>query len=1656
MKRPQFTPWIAPILACAAVFATVSLRPASVRADAPLPVLDAGLQRTLDFSDDEVEIFLPGEHQPGRLRQVLENKVLGATVLEDQTSHAVVKVAGGYDRGRVVAGTDPFRDAVPGVEVSPVLYVRGVPHHKYTRRVATTEILAILQDGTTADQLSQQTGALGVVPNPITNVARLKYASAYHALDAAKALAAAGVQVQPIFKVQYERKALNLPQDELFPDQWHLVNTGQQGGTAGVDVDVLPVWETNRGQGVIVGVIDDCLEVTHPDLRDNCPPVAALVHHDFNDNDDDPSPVIARGDGHGTCVSGLIAARQNNGTPNPNNGRLLGVSGVAPEATLYGLRGIGGPFSDAQIATAFTWAPGGVSVDITNNSWGPGGISLGGIDLLARAGLRDAATKGRNGRGTVTVFAAGNGRSETDDAGRFLPSASRYVVTVGAITATGVFSPYSNPGACLLVCAPGGGFGYFGADLRLTTTDVTGIGGFNPGAGDYSNTDYTRQMNGTSSATPVTSGVVALMLKANPLLGWRDVKEILASTARRIDPAAADWVIRPALGSNDPDRFFNEAHFKFNHDYGAGLVDAFSAVTRATSWKPLPAEISQTLSTTEPGTGTIIPDFNGPGQPVVPLIRTFDFSGKPNLRLEQIEVEVQITHPSRSDLEITLTSPSGVKSVLTPAFDPNGQPFDTNNDYKNIVFDDNGQLAVRPGGWTFSTTHHWGENSQGLWTLSVTDRARPGAIGRLIFSSVRMYGTNSGLERVAFDQQRASVNEPVGAPIIQPIIVRRFGPTTGSFSVDYQTTISSATAGSDYTAAAGTLNFADGETSKEIDITILDDTEPEDVEAINVVLSNLVDVDAGVSFGGVTLTTLDVIDSQTNAVTIVATDPIATETTLEDLPDTGEFTITRSKVTSTPLTVFYTINGTAREGSTPNDDFDPLPASGPFRVAVIPAFEASTKVIIKPRDDLQIEGSETVIATLAANGTDYSIGTPQTATVQILDNDRPVVQMVSVDDLAVEDPVPTNLASFQIKRSPATNLPLLVQLDFGGTQTLGTNYFLSYTDSFGNTVILQDPTSTNTVEIPAGEDTLTVFLTPKDDDFYQATKTVEISLRPNANYDFTFGFLTTVRMNIVDNDPFPDTKVPVATITGPANGARPEAGVMVELKGTATDTAVTGRIAQVSQVLYRVDGQGEFQQIFGFNPAPSVTFSKDVTAETIAGGFHTLEVVARDVDGNYSKTVATTFKRVKVHQLTVTPTTGGTVSGAKTTYEAGDTVKLTAIPASGSIFGGWSGDFTSSSKALSFTMPDSDVSVTANFAPNPFTADTAGVYSGLVQGAQFNLETSGYVTLTVGATGAVTGKLTTNGVVYSVKGEFLSNGTMIASVPRKNTTPLTLALVVDLSPSGTKRITGTMASPSFTAAIVADRAAYSKKVPAPSTVVKNYTILMPPANPIANTEQDPRGFGIGKIKIGTDGVVHFTGTLPDGTKASFNQALSKDNTWPLFLNPYKKKGVLLGNITIDPSQPTSDMNGTFDWYKPTSTKDLYFPLGFKVQDGVFVASIYTAPSTGTQALTGYAAGPGNSKVLLEEGSLLSSITKTTTFDTSNKVTATVVGEDKLAVQIVAAGGDFKGSFIHPVSDKKVTFTGILFQKREEAYAFFPGSSVPGINPQSGRVTLTKP
>jgi subtilisin-like proprotein convertase family protein len=239
----------------------------------------------------------------------------------------------------------------------------------------------------------------------------------------------------------------------------------------------------------------------------------------------------------------------------------------------------------------------------------------------------------------------------------------------------------------VLICAPSNG-----GSLGIFTTDNVGSSGYNslldPG-GQPNNQSYTNSFGGTSSATPLTSGIVALMLSANGNLGYRDVMEILATTAVKIDPTHPDWVQ-------------NGAGFDFANPYGAGMVNAAAAVARSLQWSNLPAVTSHSRTAT--GLPAAIPDASA-----TTVSRALDFATSPNLRVEHVEVVLTATHANRSDLEIAITSPSGTRSILNPI-----------RPRPNIVYtgDDDRNIGAPGNGWTFMSTHHWGENSSGTWTVT--------------------------------------------------------------------------------------------------------------------------------------------------------------------------------------------------------------------------------------------------------------------------------------------------------------------------------------------------------------------------------------------------------------------------------------------------------------------------------------------------------------------------------------------------------------------------------------------------------------------------------------------------------------------------------------------------------------------------------------------------------------------------------------------------------------------------------------------------------------------------------------------------------------------------------------------------------------------------
>ncbi|MBD3559009.1 proprotein convertase P-domain-containing protein, partial [Planktothrix sp. FACHB-1355] len=269
---------------------------------------------------------------------------------------------------------------------------------------------------------------------------------------------------------------------------------------------------------------------------------------------------------------------------------------------------------------------------------------------------------------------------------------SRYVIAVSAIDDNGKQSWYSEPGAPILVSAYSSG-----DDVGITTTDLLGNDGYN-GYPEYNN-DYTNGFGGTSSATPLVSGLIALMLEANPNLTWRDVQHILVETAEKNDPTDPGWTL-------------NGAGKDVNHKYGFGAIDAAVAVSAAASWTSVAPEVFATSGIVN--IGQAIPDNNLNG-----LTSTVNIGD--NINIEKVEVVFDAIHPYRGNLKVALVSPDGTESILAAPHNDSG------DNYNN---------------WVFSSARLWGESSLGEWTLKVTDEAG-GNVGTWNSWKLNVYGTGS-------------------------------------------------------------------------------------------------------------------------------------------------------------------------------------------------------------------------------------------------------------------------------------------------------------------------------------------------------------------------------------------------------------------------------------------------------------------------------------------------------------------------------------------------------------------------------------------------------------------------------------------------------------------------------------------------------------------------------------------------------------------------------------------------------------------------------------------------------------------------------------------------------------------------------------------------
>ena len=462
--------------------------------------------------------------------------------------------------------------------------------------------------------------------------------------------------------------------DPLYGCQWHLNNTGRNAGAAaGEDINVSEVWSGgNLGAEVSIAIVDDGIHAGHVDLTDS---VDAARNHDYTGNGAAHTPPHA----HGTQMAGIVAAR----------GNALGVRGVAPQAKVYGYNLALDP-TLANMADATTREMATTAVSL--NGWGlADGPGLDFAGALWEAAVESGISSGFGGNGVFYVFPAGNGAQLGDHANLSEFANHHGVTAVCAVNDQGVRAGYSERGDNLWVCGPSG---------DTPRNRRPGIATTEP----YDR--YTQEAGGTGAAAAAVAGVAALVRKANPALTWRDVKLILAASARKNHPTNQSWSAGALKYGSDSERYH------FNRSYGFGVVDAKAAVDLAVGWTAPPA-LRTVEAASDGNLDLAIPRSAAYAESTVSVGPGVDF-------VEYVEVEAVMRHAAFRDVDIELVSPSGAVSRLAE-YGASAPP-----------------EAIR-GGVRLGTARHLGEDPSGTWTLRVRDGAA-GNDGVLLSWSLTIHG----------------------------------------------------------------------------------------------------------------------------------------------------------------------------------------------------------------------------------------------------------------------------------------------------------------------------------------------------------------------------------------------------------------------------------------------------------------------------------------------------------------------------------------------------------------------------------------------------------------------------------------------------------------------------------------------------------------------------------------------------------------------------------------------------------------------------------------------------------------------------------------------------------------------------------------------------
>ncbi|RJS93733.1 S8 family serine peptidase [Salinisphaera sp. Q1T1-3] len=539
-----------------------------------------------------------------------------------------------------------------------------------------------------------------------------------------------------------------------------------------IDMDVFPVQaEGLTGKNSIVVVADTGLEIDHPDLKENLLPRKSLNFLQNAYDPTDPTNRIDQDGDHGTSVAGLIAAVGWNG---------IGGRGAAPEASLVGMN-----FLKAQTTTTEMLSHGMPGSSLTpddnvvafNRSYGLTAPIFYNIDPIEETIISYPELYLRNGKGALNVKANGNSWSDDGNQTRICTeegvdpnayglsctdgnmdgaNASPYNLSVAAIDADGTRASYSTPGANLFISAPAGEYG-FRYPAMITTDQSTCLKGYSsfiaasnlgnsfnypdimaaifpfnaPSVNEYNQgCDYTNTFNGTSAATPNVVGVLALLAEAKPDLTWRQIKYILAHTARKIDDR--DPPVQLDVGGTQwtayPGWIENAAGLHFNRKYGFGLIDAAAAVKMAKDDAPHLGKMTNTGWTSARIPDPIdIPDNNVSGASAQVTV-------KQNLDIESLQVRLSVGNPEMRDAITSATNAEGVSQASTAGIDlaievtsPSGTKAILLTSKQSVYFPPAATGLSGADGTNIMLNHaflanaFYGEPSAGTWTVHVLD-----------------------------------------------------------------------------------------------------------------------------------------------------------------------------------------------------------------------------------------------------------------------------------------------------------------------------------------------------------------------------------------------------------------------------------------------------------------------------------------------------------------------------------------------------------------------------------------------------------------------------------------------------------------------------------------------------------------------------------------------------------------------------------------------------------------------------------------------------------------------------------------------------------------------------------------------------------------------